>query len=231
MSILDLFYPKSCAGCRKIGTYFCPNCIANTRLHFPQVCPVCERPSLDGLSHTGCRASISPEGLTSVWNFEGAPRKLITKLKYKFVEEVALSLASSAAGVLKNIPRTKPGSPNWTREKFTLVPVPLHWTRKNWRGFNHVEEIAKILAGLMGWDVVPLLTRPKKTRPQVGLKEDERKKNVEGIFEINPHSRFTIPDSVLLFDDVWTTGATIREATKTLKEAGCKRVWCLTLAR
>lgn len=187
---------------------------------------------MDGATHKGCAAKISPNGLTAVWEYSGAPRKLITKLKYKFAREIAVTLASSTAGFLKNMARSMPEAPRWSNDKFTIVPVPLHWTRKNWRGFNHTEEIAKILAELMGWEVAPLLLRKKKTKPQVGLKEKERKKNIAGVFCLNFHnSKFTIPDSAVLFDDVWTTGATMREAAKVLKKTGVKKVWCLTLAR
>lgn len=285
MHILDFLFPKKCAGCGRTGTYFCSKCILSSKLRFPraagpgfaeasiafgdarQVCPVCEKASLDGRRHGHCGTAYSPDGLTAVWAYEGAPKKLIGRLKYRFVKEAALSLASAAAGILKNISSNRPDTPRWD-SKQVLVPVPLHWTRKNWRGFNHVEETGKVLAQLMGWEGVFPLVRKKRTRPQVGLKGEDRKNNVAGIFEISPlyitlqenralqcadklkrhrhspfgvkpwaliqgecHSKFSIPDSILLFDDVWTTGATMREATKLLKKAGAKRVWCLVLAR
>lgn len=204
---------------------------------------MCERLSVDGVTHKWCRKRISPDGLTSIWTYEGAPRKLISKLKYKFVKEAALSLSSAAAGTLGVMERSSPYSPAWKRDKLVIVPVPLHWRRKNWRGFNHVEEAGKLLAQVMRWEALPLLVRRKPSKPQVGLKKKEREKNVQGIFAINKHARGTlatpalpagrrdIRDTFVLFDDVWTTGATMLEACRVLKEAGAKRVWCLTLAR
>lgn len=191
---------------------------------------------MDGVTHKGCATKISPDGLTAIWEYSGAPRKLISKLKYKFVREMALSLSSSAAGMLKIMERATPHSPAWERDKIVLVPIPLHWTRRNWRGFNHVEEVGKLLAGVMGWRLLPLLVRKKSSKPQVGLKEKERIKNVRGIFAINGHARGTLATlatrgTLVLFDDVWTTGATMLEAAKVLKKAGVKKVWCLTLAR
>ncbi len=175
---------------------------------------------------------VAPDGLTAIWAYEGAPRKLIGKLKYKFVEEIALSLSSSASGMLKIMERNSPYSPRWEKDKLALVPVPLHWTRKNWRGFNHVEEVGKLLAGMMGWEVAPLLVRSVSTKPQVGLKGKERKKNIAGVFTLDPaYTLSTVHYALILFDDVWTTGATMKEAAKVLKEAGFKKVWCLTLAR
>lgn len=236
MGIFDFFYPKRCAGCGKTGTYFCPRCILSANLHSQQVCPACERLSVDGVTHNWCRGRALPDGLTAIWTYEGAPRKLISKLKYKFVREAALSLSSAAGGTLGVMERSSPYSPAWKRDKFILVPVPLHWRRKNWRGFNHVEEAGKLLVQAMGWEVLPLLVRKKPSKPQVGLKKKERKKNVQGIFAINKHACGTLAardtrDTFVLFDDVWTTGATMLEACRVLKEGGAKRVWCLTLAR
>lgn len=176
-----------------------------------------------------------PDGLTAIWAYEGAPRKLISKLKYKFVRTAALSLSSAAGGTLGVMERSNPYSPAWRRDKLVLVPVPLHWRRKNWRGFNHVEEAGKLLADMMGWEVLPLLVRKKPAKPQVGLKKKEREKNVQGIFAFNPscssYALGTVRSTLILFDDVWTTGATMLDACRVLKEAGAKRVWCLTLAR
>ena len=171
--------------------------------------------------------------MTALWVYEGAPRKLILKLKYKFVSDIAECLATVAADLLKNWRQTLLTAPKWYKDPFSIVPIPLHWTRENWRGFNHAEELAKILAGLMNWQVVPLLVRGKRTKPQVGLKEEERKNNVAGIFEINSEYYSLMPSScsLILFDDVWTTGATMKEACRVLKKAGFKNVWCLTLAR
>lgn len=232
MGILDAFFPKKCAGCGKTGTYFCANCIRNSKLFFPQICPVCERNSVDGVAHVQCRKRLTPDGLTSIWNYQKAPRELILKLKYKYVSDVALSLAVPTFGVLKNTKRSAPQAPKWN-SKLVLVPIPLHWTRKNWRGFNHVEEVGKIFAKLMGWQMANLLVRSKMAKQQVGLKGKERKSNVEGVFEVS--NNLTIQQfnniDVILFDDVWTTGATMKEAARVLKEAGFKHVWCLTLAR
>lgn len=257
MSVLDFLFPKKCAGCGKKGTYFCANCIRNSKLFFPraagiaslglrshfgegggdarQICPVCERASVDGVAHVQCRKRLTPDGLTSIWSYEKAPRELVLKLKYKYVSDVALSLAVPTSGVLKNTKRSAPNAPKWNTE-LVLVPIPLHWTRKNWRGFNHVEEVGKILSQLMGWQMANLLVRSKMAKQQVGLKGKERKENIQGVFVINPKALDTLGahdtlNPLVLFDDVWTTGATMKEAAKVLKTAGFKRVWCLTLAR
>jgi competence protein ComFC len=231
MGILDLIFPKICVGCGKHGTYFCALCIASSKWFFPQLCPVCERPTLDGVTHKRCKTNISPEGLISIWVYEKSPRKLIQKLKYKFVYDVALSLASPVAGLLKSIQRNTPETPVWADEKWIIIPIPLHWTRKNWRGFNQSEKFATLLAVLIGWKVSPILIRTKAGQHQVGLKAKDRKGNVSGIFSLKTNNKVSKDSNLLILDDVWTTGATMLEAVKVLKEAGYKNVWCLTLAR
>ncbi|MDO8599959.1 MAG: ComF family protein [bacterium] len=224
MSILDFLYPKRCAGCPSAGNYFCQKCQLGAKLQFPQVCPVCERSSIDGITHSLCkRRGNAPEGLFSIWVYEGVVRRLIGKLKYKFVSDAASDLVDAFLKIQL---------PEYLKQDFVVVPIPLHWSRQNWRGFNHTEELVKGIASKNGWRVVNLLKRTRPTKAQVGLREADREKNVFGIFAINPHyPLITGNQSLLLFDDVWTTGATMLEASRTLKKAGFKKVWCLTLAR
>lgn len=231
MPLTDLVFPKRCAGCNKTGTYFCQKCVQNSKPHFPQVCPICERGSIDGLKHSWCQQSYSPDGLMVIWSYEGVPRKLIHKLKYRFVSNLATEIGSRVADFLKNYQRSNKKCPIWKEEKFLVVPIPLHWMRKNWRGFNHCEEVARVIVKEIGWELINLLVRKKMTKTQVGLKGEQRQKNVEGAFTLNPDVAISRFSNILLFDDVWTTGATILEATKALKKAGLKKVWCLTLAK
>ena len=102
------------------------------------------------------------------------------------------------------------------------------------RGFNQAEVLGKLLARRLHIPLrTDILRRVKKTTPQVEMKDrKERLRNMKNIFEINPA---TIEQwnnkTIILFDDVFTTGATMRAAGETLKRAGAKRVWALTMAR
>ncbi len=108
-----------------------------------------------------------------------------------------------------------------------VVPVPLHRARLASRGFNQAALLARPLSRALG---VPLvagrLSRVRPTRPQVGLDADARKDNVRGAFRL----RRAVGGRVLLVDDVRTTGATLAEAARVLREAGAE-VRTLTLAR
>lgn len=223
-----MLFPKKCAGCGQVGTYFCASCIGKTKYYFPQKCAVCERPSVDGVTHKNCKKGPVPDGLFSVWDYDFAVRQLIIKLKYKFVREMALSLSVPASSLLVNYKRSSPNTVVWKSEVI-LVPIPLHWSRFNWRGFNHVTEIAKIMSSILGWECTELLVRSKMTVSQVGLSIKKREDNVRGVFDVNPRLIVDKTSQIVLFDDVWTTGATMLEAVKMLKKAGFRRVWCLTL--
>jgi ComF family protein len=114
-----------------------------------------------------------------------------------------------------------------------LVPIPLHKFRKNWRGFNQSELIGKYLSAAMGWDYLEdLLIRSKYKTPQTVLKIGDRKKNIKGVFTLNPKYKRHIAEyqNLILFDDVYTTGSTMKEAASVVKKAGVEKVYGLVLA-
>lgn len=111
-----------------------------------------------------------------------------------------------------------------------LIPIPLHRTRLRERGYNQTLELARPLAQALG---VPLradaLVRTRATPPQTGLDATARRRNLRGAFAVAPNA--TLPAHVVVFDDVMTTGATLREAALTLRRAGVARVDVWALAR
>ncbi len=111
-----------------------------------------------------------------------------------------------------------------------IVPIPLHWRRLMERRYNQSAWLAYALAGEAKLPVdVSAFTRVRYTTPQVRLSVEERRKNIRGAFTVKGHG---LKDkTVLLIDDVITTGATIHEATKALLAAGVKEVRVLTLAK
>ena len=232
VGILDLVFPKRCLNCGKEGKYICANCLSKVK-KLKAVCPYCEKPSIDGMTHAKCRRTYGLDGLVSIWEYEGVIRKSILALKYKYATEIAAELSGCLVVQLKAhysyflIPNS------------ILVPIPLHWYRDNFRGFNQSELIGKEVAKNLGWKFVPdLLIRKKSTTPQSTLKKEDRFPNIRGAFALSPlNSLFLIPDSIVLFDDVFTTGSTLKEAASVLKRLpalagkGAKTVWGLTIAR
>ncbi len=206
--LLDFLFPKKCLGCGGKGAYFCPSCKKEIIPLYPQI-----------------SLGKSPlDVLISVFPYQGMMRRAILKLKYNFIFDLADELADLAVRLIK-------------QELFDdlngliLVPIPLHWHRKNWRGFNQTEILGEKLAQRLKTGFCSdLLFRVRSTKPQVKLEGKKRKKNVKGAFKLNPRYRL-LNTSYLLFDDVWTTGATMKECARVLKKAGVKKVFGLTLAR
>lgn len=226
MAISDFLFPKKCLGCGRAGSYVCRECIEKVEIPF-LICPQCGRRSVDGMTHSKCLRPQSLDGAISLWKYQRVVRKALLGLKYKFALEIAKELSAHATNSLKNYTGFVP-------ENGVLIPIPLYWFRGNWRGFNQVEVIGKGLAFSLGWRFVPdLLVRKKSSRPQAELRGEQRRQNIKGVFALNPNYELLITnyDSLVLFDDVWTTGATIKEAAKVLKRAGVKKVWGMTLVR
>ncbi len=222
MDILNLIFPKTCLGCGKESQYICENCLSKVRVLKP-ACPYCEKASIDGFTHAKCRKKYGLDGLISIWKYEGVIKKAILALKFKYSTEVGKELNGR---IVDWLIRNKDLVPSAQ----CLVPVPLYWLRENVRGFNQSIEVGKLISAEMGWKFVPnLLIKNKSTTSQVELSVEERKKNLKGVFSLD--SRLNIPDSIILFDDVFTTGSTLHEAAKVLKHAGAKKVWGLTIAR
>ena len=221
-------------------------------------CPACTKPAIDGKTHPKCQTRYSLDGLTSFFKYQDPVREAIKRIKYKpFAFDVSKTLISLA---LKKI-NQKSFLQRIIKEKPILVPIPLHQSRERARGFNQAEVLGKILAEKWNLHFTPnLLIRHKKTKPQYQLKGKERKENLEKAFSINPkYSRilarpagndlevksgsagqnsfkFARRDgdasrNILLLDDLWTTGTTMRVCGNLLKRAGAKSVWGLTMAR
>jgi len=133
------------------------------------------------------------------------------------------------ADTLTELIISKADHPQLFLHPWVIVPVPLHPSRQKWRGFNQAEVIAERLAAAWGWKYENrLLVRYKKTAPQMKLAGDIRRRNLSQAFSI---TKKTVPEYVLLIDDVATTCSTLNECAKVLKKAGVKSVWGLTLAQ
>lgn len=176
--------------------------------------------------HVKCKKKHGLDGLTCLWVYEGSVRKALLSLKYKFAFDIARELSQILIEALKSH-----DSYPIIRNFSVLVPIPTHPLRENWRGFNQSVEVGKLVARQMEWKFIPdLLLKRRITTPQTELKSDARKKNIKGVFSLNPNYQL-LSTSYLLFDDVWTTGSTLKEAGKILKRSGAKTVWGLTIAR
>lgn len=227
MGLLDLIFPKKCVGCGRMGKYVCIDCEIGL-WEEEQICPLCTRNSRYGLKHKYCKKPWSLDGLTCFWAYEALAKKLITKAKYYYFYDYLKELTIES-GQLTMRPEFK--ELWWFLDQKPIVTcVPLHPKRFKERGFNQAEIIARHLAKIYDLRFTNLLQRTRDTSQQVGKSREERLRNLEGAFSVLEASILN-RKSVLLVDDVWTTGTTLSECAKTLKQSGARSVWGLVLAR
>ena len=230
MNILDLLFPKTCVGCKKFGSYFCEDCIREIK-QTELVCPFCERASLGGVVHAVCKRKFGLDGLWSLGVYGGSLRIAIQKLKYKWVSEVAKELIDITVEYwAKNSPVLLDKIKKDQGKSWIVTSVPLHPTRQNWRGFNQSELLGKLFALKLGLKYETLLKRIRNTTPQMKLLSHQRKQNIKNAFSL-AYNLSPKTYNLLLIDDVWTTGSTLKECCYTLKRGGVKQVWALTIAR
>lgn len=169
-----------------------------------------------------CHPKAFTEGM-ALLNYNEAARRSMAAIKYKNRREY-LDFYSQAIGSRfdKRIRRIAPD---------VLVPVPVHHTRKRQRGFNQAEELAVRLGRIWGLPVnTDLLIRKKKTDPQKQLTPKERLHNLEDAFASAGSGGMTdIPGTVVLVDDIYTTGSTLEACTRILKAAGIRQVYTLVI--
>jgi ComF family protein len=188
---------------------------------------MCEKPSVDHMTHHKCKRPRTLDASVSVFEYRGVVRKAILALKYRFVYDIYKELALSIINKIKTAGIVLPTDA-------VLIPVPLHSKRKKWRGFNQVSGIGNLLARQFGWNFVEgLIIRKRFGLPQAGLLKTKRAQNVRNTFEQNPFYKHTLEGAktVIIFDDVYTTGSTIKEVGKVVKRNGAGEVWGLTIAK
>jgi len=219
---LDLILPKRCLGCGKEGDYICPGCSLKLPRIIPPVCPLCGLPRISRSLCPSCtKHQYEIDGIRSPFRFEGLVRQAVYQFKYNNLRDIASSLAELMAKYLDK--NQVPGE--------VLVPVPLHRKRLKQRGYNQSRLLAVELGKITGIPVVTdYIQRTRPTPPQTDTAgKYKRVENVSGAFAavvIRPEQQ-----SIILIDDVATSGATLNACATALKQAGARSVWGLTIAR
>jgi ComF family protein len=220
--VLDLLFPPRCISCRQPGSEICPSCLQTFQPVPEPVCEICSEPvPVPGLCNR-CRQN-RPAYLKvySAYCYDGAVQQAVQALKYRRRKSLSIPLAHSLA---KRVPLPP-------AENARLAAVPMHVDRQVQRGYNHAALLAAELS--KQWDI-PLLSshalqRTTNTKTQVGLQYVDRVRNVKGAFYAD--SREVKDHTILLVDDVCTTGATLDAIAEVLLAAGSLAVIGITLAR
>lgn len=212
---LDIFFPQFCFNCQKEGSYLCQDCLATLEI-------LREHQKYSGRYLNDLYWALPYQGALT--------KKLIHNFKYEpFAKELAKTLAFLIIDHFQLIENPSPFLGEGS--SFILIPVPLHKKRLKWRGFNQATELAKELSSFLEipW-FSDCLIKTKETVPQVELEEKAREKNVLGAFLVK-NKNSLLGKRVLLVDDIFTTGATMEECARVLKESGAKKVIGIVVAR
>ena len=237
--LIDLIYPPRCHICQEFlwqegvkkdqeELPFCQTCFNDFYEITSPICPICGRPFVSGIEEDHiCESCLRKwpfyNALVAPYLYDGALMAAIHQFKYAGKIYLANSLGRLLCLFAKE----------WLKEMedCLMLPVPLHPKRLRERGFNQSLLLARFLTDVFDTELDFLsLRRIRYTRPQTGLQRDERRKNVRRAFELkDPH--VAKGRTVILVDDVATTGNTLNECARTLKRAGAKEIFCLVLAR
>lgn len=218
---LDWLFPPQCGGCGKLGSRWCVECQSKIPLLTGILCRKCGVPiKVEGIC-LECQVNPPSYLANRAWaTYDFPVREAIIRLKYKRDLGLGDILALPLIGLVKSM--------DWSVD--TVVPVPVGKQRLRERGYNQVALIARPFSLALGLKYCPeALVRVRETRSQVGLSALQRRENVYRAFEAN--SRQVRGKTVLVLDDVSTTGSTITACSDALLRAGAQNVFALTVAR
>lgn len=234
--IFDLVLPRECVVCSSVikdsqNGFVCSECFSKIKIIEPPFCKGCGRPfiSRETLKYSPehlcarCREkAFSFHCARAVGVYEGTLKKLIHA--YKFRKKRALGEYLSKI-MIENL-----GDKFEQIDFDTIIPVPLHKQRLRTREFDQSFLLAMKIGKHLNIPVLSdSLIRYRSTKPQLELKVKERLKNVKGAFRVREGEKIK-GKSILLIDDVFTTGATINECSKILKKEGASRVDAFVLS-
>ncbi len=223
--LIDLVFPPRCLACDTLGADFlCESCLKRIEPIPEPACPTCGHTTVPGRCGNCAGRVRSFTRARAVGQYDGTLREAIQALKYSGRRMLADPLGDLMYDYLDrhaDIP--------W-RKVDCIIPVPIHPTRQRVRGYNQSDLLARRLAVRTGLPATPnLLSRVRRTRPQVRCTREERRTNLLNAFRAgDPGS--VCGRNILLVDDVATTCSTIHEASIALRRAGAARIYVLCLA-
>lgn len=229
--LFDLLFPPSCLACGRLDYHVCPQCLDHI-IHKPALYPLQWR----DLGREDRRTVLLEplDGMVSLWRYRGTFQTVWKEVKYRHYYGAIEPLVENYLSQLENIPFNP--FLDYLKTLPIVIPIPLHYRRQRWRGFNQATLIARQLG--KHWQLrlsEKILERHSVTSPQAELKKDQRLLNMQSRFRptravLNLGALPLKGKSVLLVDDIWTTGATMRAAGAVIKQLGAEQIWGLVLA-
>ncbi len=191
-------------------------------------CSRCRTPTSHGRTCAPCRDQTPLQGIFSVGTYQQEIlRTAVHALKFEGVRDLAALLSLLLARALV-------GALGGSAAEFTLVPLPLHRRKERTRGFNQAQLLSDETARRVGIPCLPLLVRTRWTPPQTSIDSgvpEARSENVSDVFAIAPGAPQPLPSSIVIVDDVATTGATLEASARVLYDHGARTIWGAVICR
>lgn len=213
-SILDILFPRTCAGCGTNGTVACAGCWKKWERPWVESWAQTSQHGIQGILSCGAYRNLFIQEVIQRWKFSGDR-----------------SAAQQLGTHMSQVVRAE--QPNWMESPTCLVPIPLHARKLRERGFNQTWDLAVSLGDQLGLPLTPLLQRVKYTVPQKSLEEFEKLGNLQRAFQVDAGlaTRVNRSAHLIILDDIATTGTTLREAAAVLQAAGFSSISALVVAR
>ena len=229
--LLDTLFPKFCVNCGEEGNYICKKCsLFISEANF--VCPTCQKASYFGKRHKNCRKLNEPDGLISVWDYDGPIKKAVHCIKYQGFFDISKEIIKRAIIEFEKDKKRFSQFLFFLFDKETSITfVPTNPSSERRKGFDHSKILADQIAKATNKKTVNFLEKIREVKSQTGLDKKERFLNVKNSFSFIPSSEGKEIEKVIIVDDVWTSGATMKECCRILKNNGVKKVWGFTITK
>ncbi len=232
-SFLELIYPEknTCFICEAYDEeiadkYICPECERLIKKVEPPFCSKCSKPIAHNSSTNLCRECCDAERhfemSKSPYKYEGLIKNAIYSYKYYNKTYFYKLFGNLLVNFMVNT-----GYTNFD----CIVSVPLHPSKMRKRGYNQSELLARYISSKLSIPYIDALKRTKRTLKQSEQSKEDRRKNLKDAFAVKHSSEKVINSSLLLVDDIYTTGTTVDECSKALVSYGASKVYVITIAR
>lgn len=225
---IECLFPTNCLNCQADGEILCEDCFSTIEIIDQSYCHICKKrkPFKVFRCLSGCRSPLFHLFFATAYKKDTLIEKIIHRFKYPpFIKNLDAVLAKIISVHFELIKLEQ----DFFKD-FIIIPIPLHIKKIKKRGFNQSTEIAKKIFPTSVFLALDVLKRVRNTIPQIEIKDKQGKKNnVKDVFQC-VDSTFVQNKTILLIDDVYTTGATMEECAKVLKNAGAKRIFGCVIA-
>lgn len=220
----DSLFPRFCFVCKSEGELFCEKCKHTFELSIVADCPVCHEKSLEGKPCRACQSQTLLQSHMALFSYKDKKiAHILHEIKYHYVEEYFDFFRDFISQYFR-LYRS-------AYENIDIIAfVPLHKRRYAERGFNQAKVFADMVADELDLPCESVIERKRYTKQQMKLKRENRLHNLKEAFFI-PDNTKIMNKNILLVDDVFTTGSTLGECAKQLKNAGARHIYGFSIGR